>query len=125
MTTAEQKAFARKVECEEDGLYYARYFFKQRTGGKMIVAPHHKVIQQTLDRVIDGEIQRLIINVPRLYENRTGYHQHDGARAGDKLPGQIHAPFLFAQPGASELFHSARYDQVAGLPVDVAYGVAR
>ncbi|VAC29633.1 Uncharacterized conserved protein [Enterobacter hormaechei] len=67
MTTAEQRAFARKVECEEDGLYYARYFFKQRTGGKMIVAPHHKVIQQTLDRVIDGEIQRLIINVPPGY----------------------------------------------------------
>ena len=67
MTTAEQKAFARKVEFEEDGLYYARYFFKQRTGGKMIVAPHHKVIQKTLDRVIDGEIQRLIINVPPGY----------------------------------------------------------
>ncbi|MGF8242510.1 DNA-packaging protein [Klebsiella pneumoniae] len=67
MTTAEQKAFARKVECEEDGLYYARYFFKQRTGGKMIVAPHHKVIQKTLNRVIDGEIQRLIINVPPGY----------------------------------------------------------
>nr|DAK74190.1 MAG TPA: Large Terminase [Caudoviricetes sp.] len=67
MTTAEQKAFARKVECEEDGLYCARYFFKQRTGGKMIVAPHHKVIQKTLDRVIDGEIQRLIINVPPGY----------------------------------------------------------
>ncbi|HBT4961192.1 TPA: DNA-packaging protein [Klebsiella quasipneumoniae] len=67
MTTAEQKALARKVECEEDGLYYARYFFKQRTGGKMIVAPHHKVIQKTLDRVIDGEIQRLIINVPPGY----------------------------------------------------------
>jgi phage terminase large subunit-like protein len=67
MTTAEQKAFARKVECEEDGMYFARYFFKQRTGGKMIVAPHHRVIQQTLDRVIDGEIQRLIINVPPGY----------------------------------------------------------
>lgn len=67
MTTAEQKTFARRVECEEDGLYYARYFFKQRTSGKMIIAPHHKVIQQTLDRVIDGEIQRLIINVPPGY----------------------------------------------------------
>ncbi|CAM8317743.1 Terminase large subunit gp17-like C-terminal domain-containing protein [Klebsiella quasipneumoniae subsp. quasipneumoniae] len=67
MTTAEQKAYARKIECEDDGLYYARYFFKQRTGGKMIVAPHHKVIQKTLDRVIDGEIQRLIINVPPGY----------------------------------------------------------
>ncbi len=45
MTTAEQKGYARMIECEEDGLYYARYFFKQRTGGMMIVAPHHKVIQ--------------------------------------------------------------------------------
>lgn len=33
----------------------------------MIVAPHHKVIQETLDRVIDGEIKRLIINVPPGY----------------------------------------------------------
>ena len=64
MTTAEQKNYARRLECEEDGLYFSRYFFKQRTGGKMIVAPHHKVIQKTLDRVIGGEIKRLIINVP-------------------------------------------------------------
>lgn len=67
MTTAEQKSYARKLECEEDGLYFARYFFKQRTGGKMIVAPHHRAIQQTLDRVIDGEINRLVINVPPGY----------------------------------------------------------
>lgn len=67
MTTAEQKALARRIECEESGLYFARYFFKQRTGGKMIVAPHHMVIQQTLDRVISGEIPRLIINVPPGY----------------------------------------------------------
>ena len=67
MTTAEQINFARKLECEEEGLYFSRYFFKQRTGGKMIVAPHHKVIQQTLDRVISGEINRLIINVPPGY----------------------------------------------------------
>ncbi|MCW2477741.1 DNA-packaging protein [Candidatus Symbiopectobacterium sp. NZEC135] len=67
MTTVEQRAYARKIECEEEGMYFARYFFKQRTGGKMIVAPHHKVIQQTLDRVIDGEIKRLVINVPPGY----------------------------------------------------------
>lgn len=67
MTTAEQKAYARKLECEEDGLYYSRYFFKQRMGSKMIIAPHHEVIQNTLDRVIDGEIQRLVINVPPGY----------------------------------------------------------
>lgn len=67
MTTVEQRNHARKIECEEDGLYFSRYFFKQRTGGKMIVAPHHEVIQRTLDRVIDGEINRLIINVPPGY----------------------------------------------------------
>ena len=44
----------------------------------MIVAPHHKVIQ-TLDRVIDGEIQRLIINVPRYTKTGAGDHQYDGA----------------------------------------------
>lgn len=67
MTTAEQKAYARKIECEEDGLYYSRYFFKQRTGGKMIIAPHHLAIQRALDRVISGEITRLVINVPPGY----------------------------------------------------------
>lgn len=67
MTTAEQQAFARRVECEEDGLYFARYFFKQRMGSKMLVAPHHRVMQRTLQRVIDGEITRLIINVPPGY----------------------------------------------------------
>lgn len=65
MTTADDLIRARM--CEADGLYFSRYFFKQRTGGKMIVAPHHKVIQETLDRVIDGEIKRLIINVPPGY----------------------------------------------------------
>ncbi|WP_286936144.1 hypothetical protein [Achromobacter sp. UBA4530] len=67
MTTAEQRDYARRLECEEDGLYFARYFFKQRMGNKMIVAPHHKVIQDTLDRVVSGEITRLIINIPPGY----------------------------------------------------------
>eukprot|EP00456_Euglypha_rotunda_P042668 TRINITY_DN33316_c0_g1_i6.p1 TRINITY_DN33316_c0_g1~~TRINITY_DN33316_c0_g1_i6.p1 ORF type:complete len:529 (+),score=77.67 TRINITY_DN33316_c0_g1_i6:666-2252(+) len=67
MTTAEHRALARRVECEEDGLYFARYFFKQRMGTKMLVAPHHEVIQNTLQRVVDGEITRLVINVPPGY----------------------------------------------------------
>lgn len=67
MTTADQQTYARRVECEEDGLYFGRYFFKQRMGSKMIIAPHHKVIQDILDRVVQGEITRLIINVPPGY----------------------------------------------------------
>lgn len=64
---ADAITLARREECESDGLYFARYFFKQRMGSKMIVAPHHKVIQNTLDRVVSGEITRLIINVPPGY----------------------------------------------------------
>jgi hypothetical protein len=41
MTTADYKTAARRIECEEDVMYFARYFFKQRTGSRMIVAPHH------------------------------------------------------------------------------------
>lgn len=65
MTTADHLIRARM--CEADGLYFTRYFFKQRTGGKMIVSAHHKVIDETLQRVINGEIKRLIINVPPGY----------------------------------------------------------
>lgn len=57
-------AFARKIECEEDPSYFARYFFKQRMGSKMRVAPHHCVIFDTINRVVSGEITRLIINIP-------------------------------------------------------------
>lgn len=64
---ADAVTLARKEECESDGLYFARYFFKQRTSAKMIIAPHHRVIQETLQRVMDGEITRLIINVPPGY----------------------------------------------------------
>lgn len=63
---------ARKLECELDGLYFNRYFFKQRFGTKMIVNDHHEVIQNALDRTMlapsDPDfIPRLIINVPPGY----------------------------------------------------------
>lgn len=67
MTTAEQQVIARRIECEEDGLYFSRYFFKRRMGNKMIVAPHHRILQETIDRVVDGEITRLIVNIPPGY----------------------------------------------------------
>ena len=56
--------FARKLECELDAEYFARYFFKQMNGAKMLIAPHHRVIFNTLERVISGEITRLVVNVP-------------------------------------------------------------
>jgi hypothetical protein len=59
---------ARRLECEVDGLYFNRFFFKQRFGTKMIVNSHHQVMQDALDRTMlpPGDpdfISRLIINV--------------------------------------------------------------
>lgn len=56
-----------KYILEQDHLYFTRYFFKNREGIKFTVSPHHKIICKTLDRVISGEIKRLIINVPPGY----------------------------------------------------------
>ena len=58
---------SRKLECELDGLYFTRYFFKQRFGFKMLINWHHKLIQQTIEKVLSGEITRLIINIPPGY----------------------------------------------------------
>lgn len=63
--TAEE--LCRRYECELDGLYFTRYFFKYRFGFKMLVNWHHQLIQNTLQKVIDGKIKRLIINLPPGY----------------------------------------------------------
>lgn len=52
---------------EADFEKFSRFFFKHRLGYKLIVAPHHKVIVETLVRVTQGEIKRLLINVPPGY----------------------------------------------------------
>ncbi len=61
--------FARRIECEEDSLYFNRYFFKQRFGFKMIISSHHNAMQAALDRTMlppshPDFISRLIITVP-------------------------------------------------------------
>ena len=65
-------ALARKVECEEDGLYFNRYFFKQRFDAKMIISGHHVAMQAALDRTMlppshTDFIPRLIITMPPGY----------------------------------------------------------
>jgi len=58
---------ARRIECELDRLYFTRYFWKQTKGAKMLLGWHHHAINDALDRVVAGEISRLIINVPPRY----------------------------------------------------------
>lgn len=48
-------------------LDFARWYFPEREGMEFIEGPHHRVIGETLDRVLRGEITRLIINVPPGY----------------------------------------------------------
>lgn len=52
---------------ENDFLRFCRYFFKEVMGDKMIVSPHHKVLADTLTKVYDGKIKRLVINLPPGY----------------------------------------------------------
>jgi len=44
-------------------LDFARWYFPEREGAEFIEGPHHRVIGETLDRVLAGEITRLIITV--------------------------------------------------------------
>lgn len=47
--------------------YFTRYFFKKRFGRKFVVGDHHKKIFDVLDRVLSGELKRVIINMPPRY----------------------------------------------------------
>lgn len=60
-------AAARKLECEIDGLYFFRYFYKQRSGNKALISWHHHLINDALQQVIDGKIARLVICLPPGY----------------------------------------------------------
>lgn len=48
----------------EDHLFFTRYFFKIREGIRFRVNSHHKQVSAAIERVIQGECKRLIINVP-------------------------------------------------------------
>jgi len=53
-----------RTMCEQDHLFFTRYFFKKRTGVNFIVNWHHRLIADHLLEVERGNIQNLIINVP-------------------------------------------------------------
>lgn len=48
-------------------LQFTRYFFKQRQLRKFIISDHHEQIADKLEKVISGEIKRLIINIAPRY----------------------------------------------------------
>lgn len=65
MLTIKERVIQSK--CENDGLFFNRYFYKQANGTKMLISGHHLAIRDALQRVVNGEITRLIINIPPGY----------------------------------------------------------
>lgn len=65
MATLEQHLL--REQLERDPMLFMRYFFKQRMGSKLLIGDHHAAIMSALNRVLTGEINRLIINVPPGY----------------------------------------------------------
>jgi predicted phage terminase large subunit-like protein len=61
-----QKAILKNLLLNNN-LAFTKYFFKQRTNQTLISNIHHKIIGETLDKVFNGEITRLIVNMPPRY----------------------------------------------------------
>jgi len=55
-------ALAREL-CEQDHLFFTRYFFKARQGNKFIVNWHHRLMADAIDGVITGKIKNLVVEV--------------------------------------------------------------
>jgi len=56
-----------KSKCEDSLLFFTRYIFKENTGIKFEVANFHIQLANTLEQVFNGDIKRLIINIPPRY----------------------------------------------------------
>lgn len=56
-----------KFKCLNSTLFFTRYFFKKRYRRKFEVGDHHAIISDALDKVLRGEIKRLIINIAPRY----------------------------------------------------------
>jgi predicted phage terminase large subunit-like protein len=53
-----------KQMCERDHLFFTRYFFRARQGIKFKINWHHKLISDTLEKIIKGELKNVVITVP-------------------------------------------------------------
>lgn len=56
-----------KTWCLSGTLNFTRYFFKHRFNRKFVVGDHHKQIADVLDRVLAGELTKVIINIAPRY----------------------------------------------------------
>lgn len=66
LATAAQVELARR-RCFSSNLFYTQYFFEKVKREHFIVNEHHRIIGNVLDKVLSGEITRLIINIAPRY----------------------------------------------------------
>lgn len=59
----EAKLIANRYRCEREHLFFTRYFFKARMAQKFIINWHHHLIADTVDDVLEGRKQDVVINV--------------------------------------------------------------
>lgn len=52
-----------RVRCEDDHLFFARYFFKVRTSAKLIVNWHHKLLADVVQDVLEGRRKNVVITI--------------------------------------------------------------
>lgn len=53
-----------RLRCESNHLYFTQAFFRHRQGIDFRVNWHHHLISDTVQRVINGELKNVVINVP-------------------------------------------------------------
>lgn len=56
-----------KVKCLKELSFHTRFFFKEQYNRKFIVNEHHQIIFDALERVLNGSLKRLIINIAPRY----------------------------------------------------------
>lgn len=56
-----------KYKCLQSTLFFTRYFFKHTQQRKFVVGEHHEIIAKTLDKVIKGELTKVIFNIAPRY----------------------------------------------------------
>lgn len=52
-----------QIRCEEDHLFFTRFFFKVRQNIKFLVNWHHRLIADIVDDVITGKVKNVVINL--------------------------------------------------------------
>lgn len=64
MVRPELKLAQARYRCETDHLFFTRYFFLSRQGIKLRVNWHHVLMADVIDKLMRGEIENLILNLP-------------------------------------------------------------